>query len=640
MKLALLVLLPSTVAAYTPQLADAPGWHRPHRPNDMPKHTAGSASPVYYGPPRGDACSGLWPLPRTTRCRSSGHVGGGISLVAADFHFVATSAPARSSGVLERAFRRFHSHIFSPMRPHSQKQHHPRRRREEVADSNSAGASGAPRARLLQLSVSVDSFNETLGLGVNESYQLHVNQSSASLHAHTVWGALHGLETFSQLAIRTVSVNGSVSINSTHVDIEDAPRFPWRGVMIDTSRHFYPVSSILAMIDAISFNRMNVLHWHITDAQSFPLKTKAFPKLIEGAYGGAGSTLHYDSDDVRRIVDFAKDRGIRVVPEIDSPGHSASWQLGYPELGVQVPHDWYSGMVDPTKEDSFTLLAGLFGELAGLFDDEFVHIGCDEVDFAALNQSAPIVKYMLEKGIPRTGRGFKRLIADYIERLCGIVAKNGKTPVAWQEAMDHYGDSAANPTPPAAGLPSNLVIEQWLSPVWNWANVSAITGDSYASTTDPWPANHTGFRALVTDGWYLDSAAGGNQVWQAAYAKEPLTNATCTYDNAQSHPRGNCSCTCPEHNFRDGICHCFDLRYDTEKAKLVLGGEACEWGEHTDAGIVQQRTFPGACAVAERLWSSMELTNATLAAPRLARQRCRMLERGIDVPPMQPGYCI
>ena len=202
------------------------------------------------------------------------------------------------------------------------------------------------------------------------------------------------------------------------------------------------------------------------------------------------------------------------------------------------------------------------------------------------------------------------------------------------------GDSDANPTPPAAGLPPNLVIEQWLSPVWNWANLSAITGDSYASTTDPWPVGHKGFRALVTDGWYLDSAAGGDATWQAAYAKEPLTNASCTYNDVAAHPRGNCSCTCPEHNFRDGECHCFDLRYNPPAREKVLGGEACEWGEHTDAGIVQQRAFPGACAVAERLWSAMELRNVTEAAPRLARQRCRMLERGIDVPPMQPGYCI
>lgn len=106
------------------------------------------------------------------------------------------------------------------------------------------------------------------------------------------------------------------------------------------------------------------------------------------------------------------------------------------------------------------------------------------------------------------------------------------------------------------------------------------------------------------------------------------------------HPRGNCSCVCPEHNYRDGKCHCFDLRHDLHAAPLVLGGEACLWGERTDAAIVQMRAFPGACAVAERLWSPMEVRNVTMAAPRLARQRCRMLERGVDVTPLQPGYCI
>lgn len=114
------------------------------------------------------------------------------------------------------------------------------------------------------------------------------------------------------------------------------------------------------------------------------------------------------------------------MPEVDSPGHTASWQIGYPEVGVAVPGDWYSGMVDPTKEASFTLLDGLFGELAALFEDQYVHIGCDEVDFAALNNTASVVAYMAAHGIPRTARGLKSLIARYIERLSAIVAAHGK----------------------------------------------------------------------------------------------------------------------------------------------------------------------------------------------------------------------
>ena len=170
------------------------------------------------------------------------------------------------------------------------------------------------------------------------------------------------------------------------------------------------------------------------------------------------------------------------------------------------------------------------------------------------------------------------------------------------------------------------------------ANISGITGDSYKGLDRTWPADHRGFRALFTDGWYLDSSQGSVGDWETPYAKDPLTNATCTYGAA--HPRGNCSCVCPENNYRDGQCHCVDLRYDEAKAAMVLGGEACLWGERTDAAIVQMRAFPGACAVAERLWSPMEVTDVAAAAPRLARQRCRMLERGVDVTPMQPGYCL
>ena len=272
----------------------------------------------YYGPTLGDACSGLWPLPRSYNCsgdltpNKKPETSGSIGMDEDHFQFVADNPAAKGSARLKRAFDRFHGHIFNPLRPHPQL---------STPQPQLAPAEGAP---LFTLDVELGSANETLGLGDDESYSLSIETtvgwgSIGRLSAPTIWGALHGLESFSQLTTRTVGKTGSVTINSAYVFIDDVPRFPWRGIMIDTSRHWHPLASIRSMIDGISFNRMNVLHWHITDMQSFPLKTKSYPKLADGAYGGAGSALHYDADDVKAIVAYAKDRGVRVVPEIDTP---------------------------------------------------------------------------------------------------------------------------------------------------------------------------------------------------------------------------------------------------------------------------------------------------------------------------------
>ena len=259
-----------------------------------------------------------------------------------------------------------------------------------------------------------------------------------------------------------------------------------------------------------------------------------------------------------------------------------------------------------------------------------------EVDFACWNSSATVVSYMQRRGIARDDAGFKELTAKYIERLTALVAKSGKTAVAWQEGMDHYGPTAANPTPPSARLPPSLVVEQWLQPAWNWANLSAITGQGYLGRPDAtWPTGHSGFEALVTLGWYLDGTASLN-AWEEAYAREPLTNKTCVYD-AAGHEAA-CACSCPSGPWRDGKCHCFDLRGSAKAAK-VLGGEAPLWGEHIDRTNLEPRAFPRASAVAERLWSPVWRNNASAAAPRLLKHRCRMIERGVRVTPLGPGFC-
>ena len=570
-----------------------------------------------FGPPRGDALSGLWPLPTGPSSCSGPALSLGPTFV--------LSGPTE----LSEAFTRYHALLFPPAKGHT----------------NLPGLA----YDLAELVVNITSSDADAD--ADESYELHVRGSAKPviLLAHSTVGALRGLERFTQLVVDEddhgvdgdgVGAARRKIINSTRVDIVDSPRFAHRGLMLDSARHFEPVDIILQLIEGMSANFLNVLHWHITDDQSFPLLTKLFPKL--GADGAYGPGLTYSEGDVTRVVNFAKARGIRVIPELDSPGHALSWAQGYPDLAVRDCHT-----LDPTNEKTFEMLDAVFGELAVLFPDEHVHLGCDEVSFSCWNQSAKVVERMAELRIPRTDAGFRKLTSNYISRLAKIVAKHGKTPIAWQEAMDHYGEGDAKPTPPAATLPPDLIIEQWLSPVWNWANASAITSASYAGRPNAtWPAQlRGGFKMISTNGWYLDAVPSIND-WTQAYAKEPLTNQTCTYDDVDDEagggdrsPAGNCSCQCPENPWRDGKCHCYDLRFDAHHAKMVLGGEAPLWGEHIDSTNLLPRAFPRASAVAERLWSSMTVNNATKALPRLVRQRCRMLSRGIPVTPLGPGYC-
>ena len=180
-----------------------------------------------------------------------------------------------------------------------------------VAPSVVFNASATP---LQALNVNVADLIVPLHHGVDESYSLIVpaDGSAARLTAKTVWGAMRGLETFSQL------VWGNPSFVAVGVNVSDSPLFGHRGVMLDTSRNYYPVEDILRTITALSANKLNVFHWHITDSHSFPLVVPSEPELA--AKGSYGSDLQYSPQDVTRIVEFGLQHGVRVLPEIDSPG--------------------------------------------------------------------------------------------------------------------------------------------------------------------------------------------------------------------------------------------------------------------------------------------------------------------------------
>jgi hexosaminidase len=179
-----------------------------------------------------------------------------------------------------------------------------------------------------KLILRVSDASDELSAGVDETYELKVNgRGEATLDAKTVYGMLRGLMTWQQAVQAVCGWRVLVSVPFT---ISDAPRFIHRGLLLDTSRHFFPVDKILGTLDAMETAKMNVFHWHITDCDYFPIESRTFP-LLSGK-GAENAKKVYRVEDVQRIVAYAKLRGIRVIPEFDMPGHTGAWGHGHPEI--------------------------------------------------------------------------------------------------------------------------------------------------------------------------------------------------------------------------------------------------------------------------------------------------------------------
>ncbi|HEY1676299.1 MAG TPA: family 20 glycosylhydrolase [Candidatus Sulfotelmatobacter sp.] len=317
-------------------------------------------------------------------------------------------------------------------------------------------------------------------LGEDESYELTVTDSGAKLNAPTPLGALHGLQTFLQLV--TITPTGFVA---PAVTIKDQPRFPWRGLLIDVSRHFIPLDVLKRNLDGMAAVKMNVLHWHLSDDQGFRAESEVFPKLT-----GMGSDgQFYTQAEIRDLIAYAHDRGIRVVPEFDMPGHSRSWFLGYPDLASGPgPYTLEDGdpITDPTRESTYKFLEKFIAEMAKLFPDEYFHIGGDEVDGKQWNSNPKIQEFIHAHGM----KDNKDLQAYFNQRLEKIVSKNHKIMVGWDEILH-------------PDLPKNIVVQSWRGQ------------ESLAK------AAQQGYRGLLSYGYYLDL------MWPAArhYAVDPMSGA-------------------------------------------------------------------------------------------------------------------
>ncbi len=306
-----------------------------------------------------------------------------------------------------------------------------------------------------------------LKVGEDESYKLTVTGTGVKLTSVTDIGAMRGLETLLQLV-----TNDNEGFYLPFVTINDLPFYKWRGLMIDPCRHWMPLEMVLRNIDGMAAVKMNVLHLHLSEDQGFRIESKVFPKLHE--MGSDGN--YFTQEQIKQIIAYAGDRGIRVYPEFDVPGHTTAWFVGHPELSskpgqYKIERNWgvFGPVIDPTKESTYEFLDKLFTEMAGLFPDEYFHIGGDEVKSDHWKESVEIQEFMKANNI----KDEHQLQAYFNTKILKILQKNNKKMVGWDEILQPE-------------MPKNIVIH-------SWRGKKALL-----------QASKDGYQVILSNGYYID----------------------------------------------------------------------------------------------------------------------------------------
>ncbi|MGI9036513.1 MAG: beta-N-acetylhexosaminidase [Pyrinomonadaceae bacterium] len=394
-------------------------------------------------------------------------------------------------------------------------------------------------------------------LGDDESYNLEISDKQAKISAPTVVGAMRGLETFLQLL-----AGDKDGFYFPAVSISDKPRFQWRGLMIDSARHFQPMEVLKRNLDAMAAVKLNVLHWHLTDDQGFRVETVKLPELYK--LGSDGN--FYTQDQVREIIKYAADRGIRVVPEFDMPGHATAWLVSHPEIGSGAPGATYKierlpgifdPTLDPTNEKTYKILEVFFKEMSALFPDNYMHIGGDENQGKQWAANPRIQVFMQEKGI----KDKHGLQTYFNKRILKFLEKDDKIMMGWDEILQ-------------PDLPKDVVIQ-------SWRGQKALAD-----------AARLGYRGILSNGYYIDLMY---PAWQH-YVVDPLPA---------------------------------DTTLTPEQQQKILGGEATMWSEWVSPETIDSRIWTRTAAIAERFWSPRDVNQVDDMYRRLAVINVQLEELGL-----------
>ncbi|PGH32056.1 hexosaminidase [[Emmonsia] crescens] len=481
------------------------------------------------------------------------------------------------------------------------------------------------RSSIREVIIKVKNERVELQHGVDESYTLDIKERSNSIDitANTIWGVLHAFTTLQQIVIadgrRRLIVEQPVSI-------KDKPLYPYRGIMVDTGRNFISLNKIKEQINGMALAKLNVLHWHMYDSQSWPIKINRYPEMTKDAYSPREV---YTPGDIRHIVKYAGERGIRVIPEADMPGHSASgWQQVDPKM-ITCGNSWWSnddwafhsavepnpGQLDVIYDGTYEVVENVYKELKSHFPDNFFHIGGDEVHKNCFNFSSTIRDWFAED--PK--RDFNDLLQVWIDKSYPIFKdRPSRRLIMWEDVV-------------LAGMHAHTVPKDVIMQSWNLGpkNIKNLTSQGYDVIVSS------------ADFLYLDCGFGG---W---VGNDPRYNVMNNPDpdtpNFNYLGAGGSWCApyktwqrIYNYDFTDGLTE--------DEKKHVIGAAAPLWSEQVDDAVISTKFWPRAAALGELVWSgnvnSEGKKRTTEMTQRILNFREYLLANNIQAAPLQPKYCV
>jgi len=494
------------------------------------------------------------------------------------------------------------------------------KKRQYNTPSNSTGS-------LSSVKVQVKNTHAALQHGVDESYTLDITKGSSSIDitAETVYGALHAFTTLQQIVINDGKGN---LIVEAPVSIKDAPLYPLRGIMIDSGRNYLSKKKIMEQIDGMALSKLNTLHWHMIDAQSWAVELDTYPEMTEDAYS---PNEVYSKAVLKEIIEYAGARGVRIIPEIDMPGHASSGWKQIDESILACINTWWSndnwplhtavepnpGQLDILNNKTYEVTGKVYKELAELFPDNWFHIGGDELHMNCYNFSS------LAREFFASGKSMGDLYQVWVDRALPNFSKQAnKTFIMWDDVL-------LSPDAAATGVvPKNVVLQAWNNGLTNIYNATA-----------------KGYRVIVSssDFLYLDCGFGGWVGNDQRYNVQANPDAASGTPNFNYGGNGGSWCA-PYKTWQRIYDYDFTQGLSDEQKKLVMGSIAPLWAEQVDDVVISPKMWPRAAALAELTWSGNRDENGnkrtTEMTQRILNFREYLVANGVMAAPLMPKYCL